>query len=129
MTEPSTPPRQAGGSGRMDIKLGDWEPPDNFKYPHLEPDGGIRTVEHDVLAEETVVQEIGENAERFTLRGHGYATDLYRLRQMRSEIVTIQHPVYWGDVLVENVSGSHDSSWDEGGWTYTYTVQLIGVPE
>jgi hypothetical protein len=125
------PTDDAGGSGpgdgRVSVQLGSWSPPTAYDQPQLEPNTNTRTKEHEVLADETVVQRIGEDAERFVLRGDAYASDIYALRYMNGDIVAIQHPVFWGDVLVKSVSASSTSSWDDQGWVYSYTVDLIEV--
>lgn len=116
---------------RVTVRLGTWRPPRPYNQPRLEPDAGIRTVEHEVLAETSVIQDIGDKPEVFTLKGDAYADDLATLRDMRGETVSLRHDVHSGDVLVENVVGKSTGSYDEVNgveeWIYTYTVSLIGV--
>lgn len=117
---------------RISVRLGDWEPPEVYNQPHLEPEGDIRTQEHEVLADVTVVQKLGENAETFTLMGDGYVVDIADLREMRGDTVSLRHPIHSGNVLVESVGATHTGEWDDGPsdlrkWVYSYTVNLTSV--
>lgn len=114
---------------RPSVRLGYWDPPPAYDQPQLEPRGDIRTVEHEVIGERSVVQKTGENAERFTLRGDTYGLSLQELRTLRGENVELRHSVHSGDVLVTDVSATSTGSWDDVDgdrkWVYTYTVQLV----
>ncbi len=131
---------------RPSVRLGDWEPPQQYNQPILEPDGDIREVEHKVLSDKSVIQKTGENAETFTLRGDAYAEDLKQLREMKGERVTIRHTVHSGPVMVRRVSGTSTGSWDEYTeededfpvasvtpsndivrWVYNYTIELVSI--
>lgn len=116
---------------RPSVRLGNWTPPSQYNQPQLEPDGDIRTKEHKVLADATVVQGIGENAETFTLRGDAFADDISELRDMKGEELQIRHSVHSGKVLVNRVSASSTGEYEvEDGirkWVYNYTVGLTKV--
>lgn len=125
-------PRSDEIGERIDVRLGDWRPPDPYDYPQLEPESSIRTQEHDVLADVTVVQRLGEEAETFTLRGDAYDLDIAILRDMRGEEVELRHPIHIGEVLVKSVRATSTGSWDEDiynsrDWVYNYTVELVSV--
>ncbi len=121
----------AGSAERVTFQLGDWEPPTQYNQPHLEPDGTTRTVEHKVLSDSPVIQKIGENAERFTLRGNCYEHQIRILRQMRGKQKRIRHPVYSGEVFIETTNfqstSSYDQVLDQELWVYIYTMELIEV--
>jgi hypothetical protein len=114
---------------RPTFRLGTWEPPNQYNQPQLEPDGDVRTKEHDVLGDKEVVQVLGENAESFTLRGDGFAEDIKRLREMKTQVVEVRHEIYSGEVLVKGVransTGSYETQNNKIKWVYTYTVDLI----
>jgi hypothetical protein len=116
---------------RPSFKLGRFKPDNNYDQPHLEPNGDVRTKEHEVLDDISVIQELGENAERFTLRGEAYEYEIETLREMKGEKVEIRHIIYSGDVLIKGVRAQSTSSWENIGdyrrWVYTYTVDLIEV--
>lgn len=114
---------------RPTFHLGEWYPPRPYDKPQLEPDAGIRTKEIEVLADATVVQVLGDNAETFVLRGDAFAEDIGELKEMRGETVEIRHSVHSGSVLVKNVSASSTGDYEEflgrREWVYSYTVELI----
>lgn len=117
------------GDTRVSVRLAAWHPPEPYKWPQLEPNGGIRTKEHKVLADVSVIQSLGENAETFTLRGDAYEEDISILRDLKNQTVELRHPIHSGEVLVSNVSATSTGGWDtiegERYWVYTYTVELI----
>lgn len=118
-----------GHRGRVTAALGSWRPPETYNQPHLEPNGNTRTTEHEVLADKTVVQILGEEAETFRLRGDAYAEDIAELRSMRGDVVQLRHPIHSGQVLVTGVSANHEGAWDdvdgERKWIYGYFVDLV----
>lgn len=98
---------------RVTARLGSWTPPQQYNQPHLEPEGGIRTAEHDVLGEQTVVQYLGDKPDTFVLRGDAFAVDISKLREMQGQRVEIRHEVFSGEVLVKGVSSSSTGSWED----------------
>lgn len=116
---------------RPTVRLGSWTPPTQYNQPQLEPSGGIRTKEHEVLGDVSVIQELGKNAETFRLRGDAFQSDISELRELRGDVVAIRHSVYSGDVLIKSVSATSTSSWEnedgERRWVYNYNVQLVSV--
>lgn len=97
---------------RPTVRLGDWEPPQQYNQPHLEPSTGIRDVEHDVISGATVVQRLGEEPETYILRGDCFEQDLRDLAELTNEIVPLRHPVRSTDVLVRGVDGSHTGQYE-----------------
>lgn len=133
MPEPTEPPEsgpwETGPRGRISVHLGEWTPPDQYDRPQLEPTTETRTKEHEVLGDKTVVQKIGEGAQKFTLRGDAFVSDIYNLRYKTGEVHEIQHPVFIGDVLVRSVRANSTGGWEDEGWVYAYQVDLIEVTE
>jgi len=116
---------------RVTARIGSWEPPSQYNQPILEPESGIRDVEHEVLGDVTIIQQTGLEAETFTLRGDAFAEDISTLRNMRGTEQELRHEIYSGDVLIRNVRASSTGSWEnvdgERKWVYTYTLKLVAV--
>lgn len=120
---------------RPTVRLGYWTPPQQYNQPHLEPSTGIRDVEHNVISGATVVQKLGDEAERYTLRGDCFEDDLRELADLTGETVGLRHPVRTTNVLIRSVDGSHtgqyetvkrdDESYRE--WVYNYTVDMVEI--
>jgi len=114
---------------RPTVVIKRWFPPRQYNQPHLEPDGDIREKEIEVLGEKTVIQNLGENAERFNLRGDAWEADIKHLRTLRGQNVDIRHPIHSGPVLITGVSASHTGSYDTRNghtfWVYTYNIDMV----
>lgn len=127
----SAPPRPGSFTTEdsITVKLGPWEPPTQYNRPQLEPSSEVRTKEHKVLGDMSIVQVLGENAPRFTLRGDGFTDDISRLFALEGEEVRLRHEIHTGDVLIEAVeaqsTGSYERTQSGAKWVYTYAVDLI----
>lgn len=97
---------------RPTVKLGSWEPPEQYNQPILEPQTSTRTQEHDVLNGKTVIQKLGEEPETYTLRGDAFNKDIKVLRELSGDIVHLRHPVSTTTVLIEGVDANSTGAWE-----------------
>jgi len=116
---------------RPTARLGDIE--FEFEHPLLRNAGEGKLVKHEVvpLSEEddraTVLQPMGRNARKWTLRGTCYRETANRLDDMIGTITDLRHSRHSGDVYIKDVSTNPQGAEDETGWRYEYIATLIEV--
>lgn len=50
-----------------------------YQYPYVDTSSDSRTVEHEPIGEETVVQHMGSSAQQITIQGHCYRDEANRI--------------------------------------------------
>jgi hypothetical protein len=102
-----------------------------YRYPQLSKDTGTKTKKHEIIGRPDVVQNMGPKAIRVSLRGHCYRDEAFELLDMRFEdYVSLRHPDFNGDVVVEEVSIEPEGA--RGGrrrsmWRYIYRIEAVEI--
>jgi len=116
---------------RPTARLGDVE--FAFEHPQLSNAGEGKYAEHEVLplSEEDdramVLQPMGRQARKWTLRGTCYRETANVLDDMIGTITSLRHSRHSGDVYIKDTSTTPQGVEDQTGWRYDYTVSLIEV--
>lgn len=104
-----------------------------YEYPMIDTSSDSRTVEHEPIGGETVVQHLGANAQTLTFRGGAYLDEANFLDGLPEQgVVSIRSHRWSGDAVVDSVS---TSATGEGGGeragvanrVYEYTLDLIEI--
>jgi len=104
-----------------------------FEHPQMDSSGSGNKVEHKVLPEteadpkSTVIQPMGREAFKWTMRGDCYRDTATALDELTGDVVDLRHARHSGEVYVDDVSTNPQGVEDDNGRRYSYTVKLIEV--
>lgn len=103
-----------------------------FSFPLLDIDESAEKIEHTVLpveegGETTVIQSLGQDAARMTLRGDCYRFEVVELDELPGQTVALRHPRFSGDVFVDDLSTQPEGAKDSTDQRYTFRADLIEV--
>ena len=129
----------------VDVGLGAWTPPAQYKDLQLERQGSKEPAEIAGPVDTLESLHFGEEAELYSLQGEGYAKDVSVLQKYKGKALTLRHPVHSGKMYIESVQASSTEKTDEltelrmhndemqevteEKQVYTYRVGLVKIEE
>jgi hypothetical protein len=105
-----------------------------FSFPLLDIEETATKIEHTLLPttasggeDTTVIQSLGQEAARLTLRGDCYRFEVEELDEFPGQVVSLRHPRFSGDVFVDSLSTQPEGAKDSTDQRYSFRADLIEV--
>lgn len=115
---------------RLDSRIGPLNFHSDFSDPYVDVDREMRTVEHETINDEFVVQVLGRTPDKFTVEGVIYDNQLREAdRLLGAGEVTVRTNEWQGTAVATNVDTSfrREADPETGRWVYDVTVNLVEV--